>query len=213
MLTMMLTALSFAAPATPDAATEDDRRYRNRFTGLGYVVEPASDTLALRVHGLSAPTGGGIFARGGDLDIGVSLDGDHTVQVRSLFGINVVPGDRLRMAVYSGAGLRPSVPAVLSLTNQETPDGRIVDVLVPVMAEVGVSIGRSIGLHARGGLNLVPLSVTNSDDGLGFGKGERTLEGVLSASFGTPQGARIRGFRVEAGHMHGAWSVMIGIGG
>lgn len=220
----MITLFLFAAPVPalatePDAAAvadpKDARRYRNRFGGVGMARDGESLGLHVRLHGVSAPDGGGVFARGGDLEATVSPSGEHSLRVRSLFGLNLVPGDRLRIAAYTGVGLVPHVPSIVGLAGGDglPSDAPLADVVVPVMGEVGVAIGDEVGVHLRGGLNLVPLSVAMQGGELGFPKRQAVPEGVVSASFGSRRGARVPGFRIEAGRIGTAWSLVVGIGG
>lgn len=211
-----------------DEYVDSGGRYQNSFVGFGGIVQDRSQldgTFALgsvssgpgvAVRSMSvAAAEGSVFVRGADLEIRYAPASILSVSTRSLFGANFVPAEGFRVAGYGGLGLDFALGQLDDSFGYD--DGTFgVGLVLPVLIEVGYALTDNIGVHIRGGAQLGVTGLAFSDrfvDGIASYTPRTLPEGVASLSFGKRQGSRVKGFRIEAGRIQGAWTLMLGTGG
>ena len=213
---MLAIAGILAVPAlgqTPDAEIPppppEAGRYENRFVGAGFYRSPAGPGGVFRTLQVTAPSADSYFTKGGDLEINFVPDGFGSLTPRTLLGASFLPLDGLRVGAFSGGGVSVAFWGEEGLE----VDAISVAAVVPLLVEAGYVVTDNMAVHVRGGMNLGVWGIMAAGGEVVNYDRPDELEVMLSASFGRRDGSRVGGFRIEAGRIYNAWTLMIGQGG
>ncbi len=235
----MALLLLMAATAAAQVPLDDNARYLNSFSGL--VLGEGRDGLVVgfRGFGLTSRKPRGGFTSGADIDLHGDPDGQIKLATRWLAGIGYLPTPQIRVAAVTGLGVAVGASFTGRSVYATSPDAdggaqapgafdtgyygpsepggpdSIVDLnaIVPLMVEGGYVVTPTFAVSARLGVNVSVWRGSLYDGTEGTPNAGTFPEAVVGISLGRRQVARVRGFKVEAGRVHEAWTVAFGWGG